>query len=155
MTPTILVISIAIIVFLVFMVFRVKSKKVETNEQNIVHYFLSHNGSLDFYVNTNDQFISCASNKTISIHEIKKISAIADHEVLFEKNANTIEFNDQLLSSKFNNFVKFISYEIELKNGEVFESVVDVASNKGTRQREQLKQTFINITDIFKKIQIA
>jgi len=155
MTPTILVVSIAIILFLVFMIFRVKSKNVETNEQNIVHYFLSHNGSLDFYVNADHEFVSCASNKTIAIQDIKKISAIADHEVLFEKNASQIEFDDQLLTSKFSNFVKFISYEIELKNGEVFESVVDVASNKGSRQREQLKQTFIKITDIFKKLQIA
>lgn len=155
MAPTILVVSIAIILFFAFMVYRVKSKNVETNEQNIVHYFLSHNGSLDFYINTDHQFVSCASNKIFEIQDIKKITAIADHEVLFEKNATSVQFDDLQLSSKFDDFVKFVSYEIELKNGEVFESVVDVASNKGSRQREQLKQTFLKITDIFNKLKIA
>lgn len=140
-----------LVTFVIRFIVKKSSSAVESNVK--IGYF-HHNGNLDFYITTDGHFISRTDNRSFLLSSVDKVTASADEQILFSKTKEETILNQQHIDTVFNQYVNHITYQFHFKDGEIFESVVDVATGKRQKQREDIKLSFNKLINLLNVIEL-
>lgn len=154
MNILILIALLVMLLIIALLIVRFFTKNSTSQDNNVKIGFFHPNGNLDFYLSMDDQFISRIDHKNIPLETITTVKAKVDEQVVFQKTKEQTSLNEDGINLLFQKHVKHITYEFELKNGEQFESVVDVASNSSKKQRGELKQSLLKLTNLLNEIEL-
>lgn len=143
-----------ILVLLVTIIIRLVVNKSGKPESNVKLGYFHANGNLDFYVSKDGQFVSRIEQHSFPLDSVQKITALADEQIIFSKSKEGTDLNEEKIEKIFNTYVNHITYQFYFKNGEKFESVVDVATNKRQKQSAELKQSFYKLTNLLNEIEV-
>lgn len=153
-----IILLIAILVVLLFfalLVVRFFTIKAISDDNNVKIGFFHPNGNLDFYLSKDEHFVSRIDNKSFPLSTISSVKSKVDEQIVFQKTTAQTTLNQEGIDRLFQQHVKHITYEFELKNGEQFEAVVDVASNSSKKQRSELKQSLLKLNNLLNEIKLT
>lgn len=150
-----LIILLALVFAFVAFIISYIMKKSPNKYDHVQYGFFHHNGNLDFYVSKDGEFVSNTANRSFPLADIEKVAACADEQIVFQKSKNETNQFDDKIEKIFQKHVKHVTYQFEFKNGETFESVVDVATNKGGKQRLELKSSLDKLTSLLNRIEFS
>ncbi|GEK33943.1 hypothetical protein [Kurthia sibirica] len=151
-----IVIVIVVIISVALFIKKLQSTSPhDTADTQVKVGFVHANGSLDFYVTKDGEFVSRAANQTFQLQDIEKIIATAEQTVVFSKTKDGTVYSEKQVDEIFEKHVGYVTYEFHFKNGEKFDSVVDVASNKQVKQRRELKQSLHKLTNILRQLELT
>lgn len=146
----ILIVSAAILIVCISYFVR-KRPAAHTN----IHLgYFHHNGNLDFYISKDGQFVSRTENRSFDVKDIDQIQVFADNTLVYSKSKDHSELFNASIENLFQTYVGHITYTLIMKNGNTFESVVDVATNKRQTQSLQLKEALYKTANLFEQLEV-
>lgn len=152
----IFIFALSALILLILLVFFIIKRADQTAKpvSNIKLAFYHQNGNLDFYVTTDNEFISRIHNHQFNLQDVERIEATADETIVFEKTRDHVQLDAEKIEKLFKNHIGYVTYQIYLKNNEKIEAVVDVATNKRPKQREELKQSLNKLTNLLNQLEM-